>query len=149
VSVSDERLTPSLRRTFRDLSEASLGTVGPDGAPHVAPVWFVWRDEAIYCSTRRGSRSWLNAELDPRVSVSIDRGQDWADLAGIILEGAADLIAAEHPTMRAAMSDWHQKYRSLLSGDGFERFTTSVPELGFLRLAPEGVHAWDHRVSPR
>jgi nitroimidazol reductase NimA-like FMN-containing flavoprotein (pyridoxamine 5'-phosphate oxidase superfamily) len=144
--VIDAELTPLIRRTFRDLSEAVLGTAGPDGAPHVAPAWFVWRDDAFYASIRRGSRSWLNAELDPRVSVLIDRGHEWSELAGIILEGRADLMPAEAPSMRAAMSEWHQKYRSLLAGDGFERFVRSIPELGFLRLVPERFDSWDHRA---
>jgi nitroimidazol reductase NimA-like FMN-containing flavoprotein (pyridoxamine 5'-phosphate oxidase superfamily) len=142
--VIEAELTPLLRRTFRDLSEAVLGTVGPDGAPHAAPAWFVWRDDAFYASIRRGSRTWLNAELDPRVSVVIDRGHEWGELAGVILEGRVELLPAEEPSMRDPMSDWHQKYRSLLSGDGFERFTRAIPELGFLRLVPERFDTWDH-----
>jgi general stress protein 26 len=141
------QVTPALRRAFRDIAESHVATVGPDGAPHAASVWFVWRDEAIYVSTRRGSRSWLNAELEPRVSVLIDRGHDWGELSGVILEGNVELLHAEHPSMRGPMSDWHQKYRSLLSGDGFERFARSIPELGFLRMVPDRFDTWDHRRS--
>ena len=33
----------------------------------------------------------------------------------------------------------------MLGGDGFERLTEAVPALGFLRVAPSRVDAWDHR----
>jgi nitroimidazol reductase NimA-like FMN-containing flavoprotein (pyridoxamine 5'-phosphate oxidase superfamily) len=145
--MMEAEVGPALRRTFCDLAAASLATVGLDGAPHVAPVWFVWRDDAIYLSTRRGSRSWLNAEIDPRVSVVIDRGHEWSELSGVILEGRAELLSADHPSMRETMSAWHQKYRSLLAGDGFERFAEAIPELGFLRLVPARFDAWNHRTD--
>lgn len=135
----------SLRRTFRDLWEARVATAGPDGDPHVAPVWFVWREDALYLSTRRGSRTWLNAEIDPRLSVIVDRGRDWSDLAGVVVEGRATLLGAEDAALRGPMSDWHQKYRALLSGTGFERFASDVPDLGFLRLELDRVNSWDHR----
>lgn len=136
---------PDLRVTFKDVTEARVATVGPDGGPHVAPAWFVWREDAIFLSVQRGGRTWLNAELDPRVSVILDRGRDWIDLAGVVLEGRAELLATDDHAMRGPISDWHQKYRSLLTGDGFERLTRTIPDLGFLRLAPTHVRSWDHR----
>jgi nitroimidazol reductase NimA-like FMN-containing flavoprotein (pyridoxamine 5'-phosphate oxidase superfamily) len=141
------REATSLRRTFADEPSARLATVGPEGAPHVVPAWFVWREDAIYCSTRQGSRTWLNAELDPRVSVVIDRGRDWSQLTGVVLEGDCELVAADDPAFRQTMSGWHQKYRNLLSGDGFERFTTANERLGFVRLVPERMSSWNHRDS--
>ncbi|MEX2275666.1 MAG: pyridoxamine 5'-phosphate oxidase family protein [Actinomycetota bacterium] len=135
-----------LRTMFKDLTEARLATVDPDGGPHVAPAWFVWREDAIYLSTRRGGRSWLSGELDPRVSVILDRGRDWLNLSGVILEGRAQMLLATDPEMRSAMSDWHQKYRVLLTGDGFEHLARSIPDLGFLRLEPTHLESWDHRA---
>jgi len=143
--VTVEEIT---RRAFRDLPTARVATVGPGGAPHVAPLWFVWPGDAIYLSTRIGGTTWLNAELDARVAVVIDRGRDWAELAGVQLEGAADLLPTEHPDLRVPMSVWHEKYRTMLSGDGFERMTEQVPSLGFLRVVPVAVRAWDHAQRP-
>jgi len=138
----------ALRRAFADAPVARVATVGSGGAPHVAARWFVWRPEALYVSTRLGGTTWRNAEGDPRVAVVIDRGRDWVELAGVHLEGAADLLPAEHPDMREAMSAWHEKYRSLLSGAGFERLAADVVSLGFLRLDPSAVRTWDHRAEP-
>lgn len=134
-----------LRRTFKDVPSCRVATVRGDGGPHVVPRWFVWREDALYVATRIGGRTWDQASADPRVCVVIDRGREWVELAGVRAEGVAELLPAEHPDLRAPMSAWHEKYRSMLSGDGFERLTASVPALGFLRVAPARIDAWDHR----
>ena len=50
-----------LRRAFRDLPTALLATLDPEGAPYVAALWFVWRDEGLFLSTRLGSATWEHA----------------------------------------------------------------------------------------
>jgi hypothetical protein len=138
-----------VRRTFRDVPAAHLATLSPEGAPYVASLWLVRREVGLYRSTRRGSPTWEQAARDPRVSVVIDRGRDWNELAGVGVEGRAALFPAEHPDMRATMSAWHEKYRSMLSGDGFERFTEAVPRLGFVHVTPGSVRTWDHAWHDR
>jgi hypothetical protein len=134
-----------LRRSFKDLPTCRVGTVRSDGGPHVAARWFVWQEDALYVATRVGDTTWEHAVRDPRVSVLIDRGRDWTELAGVRAEGVAETLPAEHPDLRAPMSQWHEKYRSMLSGDGFERLTRATPALGFLRVVPSRVESWDHR----
>jgi nitroimidazol reductase NimA-like FMN-containing flavoprotein (pyridoxamine 5'-phosphate oxidase superfamily) len=132
------------RRMFGGLPVASVATVNADGSPHVVPLWFVWPEDALYVSTRRPSRTWSNAERDPRVSIAIDVGRGWAELAGVTVAGRAEPMPAEHPGMRRPISAWHEKYRSLLSGEGFARFTEEVTSLVFLRVAPAELRSWDH-----
>ena len=134
-----------LRRSFKDLPTCRVGTVRSDGGPHVAARWFVWQEDALYVATRVGDTTWEHAVRDPRVSVLIDRGRDWVELAGVRAEGVAEALPAEHPDLRAPMSQWHEKYRSMLSGEGFERLTRHTPALGFLRVVPSRVDSWDHR----
>lgn len=133
-----------LRRLFRDQPACRVATVRPHGGPHVATRWFVWQQDAIYVATRVGDTTWGAAEHDPRVSILIDRGRQWNDLSGVRVEGVAELLPAEHPDLRGPMSAWHEKYRTLFADDGFERFAATIPQLGFLRVAPAVVDAWDH-----
>ena len=135
------------RRAFRDVPNCRLATIEPGGAPHVAPRWFVWLEDGLFVATRRGDGSWDNVERDPRVSVVVDQGRDWTDLSGVRVDGTAEAIPAEHPEIRGVMSAWHEKYRSLFAGDGFERLTQQVVGLGFLRVDVSAVDAWDHRAG--
>jgi len=134
-----------LRRAFRDVPACRVATTRTDGGPHLATRWFVWRDDGLWVATRVGDTTWELASRDPRVSIVIDRGRDWVELAGVRIDGVAELFPAEHPDLRAPMSAWHEKYRTMLAGEGFERLTTRVPELGFLHVAPARLDAWDHR----
>jgi len=132
------------RRMFASLSSAAVATVDADGSPHVVPLWFVWPEEAIYLSTRQDGRTWANVERDPRVAVTIDLGRSWVEIAGIEIRGRAEPLPAEHASMRKPISAWHEKYRPLLAGDGFFRFAEEIARLGFLRVVPDRVEAWDH-----
>jgi nitroimidazol reductase NimA-like FMN-containing flavoprotein (pyridoxamine 5'-phosphate oxidase superfamily) len=132
------------RRMFGGLPVVSVATLDPDGSPHVVPLWFVWPEDAVYVSTRREGRTWRNAVVDARVALTIDLGRSWVEIAGIEIRGRAELLPAEHAEIRAPISAWHEKYRPLLAGEGFSRFSEEVEGLGFLRIAPERIAAWDH-----
>ncbi len=143
MQVSDVDLVAA-RRMFGSLPSVAVATLNPDGSPHVVPLWFVWLEDALYVSTRREGRTWSNAVGDPRVAVTIDVGRAWVELAGLVIVGRAEPLAAEHETLRAPISAWHEKYRPLLTGTGFERFSDEIRGLGFLRVVSDRVAAWDH-----
>jgi hypothetical protein len=143
MQVSDLDVAAA-RRMFASLPAAAVATLNPDGSPHVVPLWFVWPEEAVYVSTRRNGRTWANASADPRVSVTIDLGRAWVELAGITFHGNAEPLPIEDDAMRKPISAWHEKYRPLLSGQGFGRFAEEVPALGFLRIVPRRLLGWDH-----
>ncbi len=134
-----------LRRSFDEVLTCRVATVRPDGGPHLAARWFVWLEDAVWVTTRIGDATWEDATRDPRVCIVIDRGRDWTDLEGVRVVGVAEGMPAEHPDLRSPMSAWHEKYRTLLEGEGFEWFSRDVPNLGFLRVAPAAIDAWDHR----
>src|SRR3954447_13659169 len=88
--VAGDRLLkelPRARRSFAGLPVTHVASAGAEGHPHVVPLWFVWREDAVYVSSRKPSRTWLNLELDPRVALSFDLGRTWAELAGITVTG--------------------------------------------------------------
>ena len=132
------------RRMFASLPSAAVATTSADGSPHVVPLWFVWPEDAIFVSTRQDGRTWANVARDPRVAIAIDLGRAWVEVAGVEILGLAEPLSAESAAMRKPISAWHEKYRPLLAGEGFARFAEEVRGLGFLRVVPDAVHAWDH-----
>ncbi len=135
------------RRLYRDLPVVHVATTGADGSPHVIPLWFVWRDEAVYVSCRRDSATWRNVERDPRVALSFHRGRTWRDYAGIVLVGRAEPLVPEHPALRDVMSAWFEKYRLLLAGGGFRDYADEVERPGMLRVRAERLAGWDHGLG--
>lgn len=49
-----------------------LASTWPDGRPHVMPVWGVYLDGALWCSTSLRSRKWKNLARDARCTVTND-----------------------------------------------------------------------------
>ena len=92
-----------LRRAFRDVPTCRLATLDPTARPHVARGGSCGARRA--CSCRRGSgRRQLGARASATLASrsSIDRGRDWTELAGVRVDGVAELMPAEHPEMRGA-----------------------------------------------
>lgn len=137
------------RRVFGDLPVVQVATTRPDGSPHVVPLWFVWRNEAIYVSCRRASTTWRNAEHDRRVALSFHTGRRWDELAGAVIAGRADPLPADHPALRGVLSAWFEKYRGLLAGGAFRRYAEAVETPGVLRVRPLRVASWDHARGAR
>ena len=135
------------RLVFGDLPVVEVATTLQDGSPHVVPLWFVWRDEALYVSARRTSATWRNVERDPRVALTFHRGKRWNELTGAVLHGRADPLSPAHPALGGVMSSWYEKYRSLLGGEAFRRFAEQVEDPGMLRVRPERLAHWDHRAT--
>jgi PPOX class probable F420-dependent enzyme len=135
------------RRLFRDVPVVHLATTRPDGSPHVVPLWFVWREEAVYVSCRRDSATWRNAEHDPRVALSFSTGRSWREYAGLLLIGRAEPLVPEHPALRGVMSQWFEKYRPMLSGGAFRDYAEQVESPGILRVRADRIASWDHAVT--
>jgi PPOX class probable F420-dependent enzyme len=49
-----------------------LVTVGPGGAPHAGPVWYLWDGAEIRISTPRTTQKIRDIESDPRVAFCVD-----------------------------------------------------------------------------
>jgi nitroimidazol reductase NimA-like FMN-containing flavoprotein (pyridoxamine 5'-phosphate oxidase superfamily) len=134
----------ALRRLFRDLQTVHVGSVSPDGWPHVVPLWFVWLEEAIYVSCRRGSRVERNLASSGAVALTFDRGRAWTELAGAMVSGVAEFLTADHPAQKRALSSWFEKYRGELSGTQFGVYVEQVPEPAMFRVVPDRVAGWTH-----
>ena len=132
------------RRTFRDSRVVHVGTLLPDGAPHVVPLWFVWLEDAVYATCRQGSRVWRNLRRDPRVALQFNRGLAWTEHAGVVVRGKAELLVPDEPAARRALSAWFEKYRSELAGYGFAAYTEQISEPVLIRVRPDQLASWIH-----
>jgi nitroimidazol reductase NimA-like FMN-containing flavoprotein (pyridoxamine 5'-phosphate oxidase superfamily) len=133
---------PDARRLFRDIPIVRVATLLPNGDPHVVPLWFVWLEEGVYVTCRRTSRVWANLARDSRAALEFDRGRAWAEHQGLLLRGRAELLGADNPSVKEAISAWFEKYRTDLGGAGFELYSAQVAEPAMFRLRPDRLAAW-------
>lgn len=57
-----------------------IATVDADGAPSVAPIWFLFRDGRIWFTPREKSAWWHHIQREPRVAMTIDEDEAPSDL---------------------------------------------------------------------
>jgi PPOX class probable F420-dependent enzyme len=84
------------RTSFARAPVACLGTVTPDGTPHLVPVVFALHHEVVYTAidgkpkTTQRLRRLANIEHNPRVSLLVDHYADnWAQLWWVRIDGIA------------------------------------------------------------
>ena len=103
-----------------------IATTRGDGRPHVAPVWGVWHDGALWFGTDVASAKGRNIARSPEVVAHLESGDDV-----VILEGAA-----EEATAPAAADDaYAAKYAGI-------RLTGSPAGSVIYRLRPRLAHGW-------
>jgi PPOX class probable F420-dependent enzyme len=123
-----------------------VATVGADGRPHVAPLWFVWDGTALWLNSLVRSQRWTDLQRDPRVAIVIDDGHGFFELRGVELAGNVEPVGeaprtgAPDPELTEAETLFGQKYAATgeISHDGRH---------AWLRLVPEKVTSWDFRKS--
>ncbi len=64
-------LPAPLRAFLAEVNVASVATVGPDGAPQVTVMWFLWADGQILVNSRAGRVKTRNLARDPRVALAV------------------------------------------------------------------------------
>ena len=67
----------------------ALATLGADGFPHVAPMWYVMRDGAIVFRSFTKSQKMVNLKRDPRLTVLAESGDAYSELKGVMVKGEA------------------------------------------------------------
>ena len=76
-----------------------IATIGPNGEPHVSPVWADFDGTSIRFPHKLGRQKWINLKLDDRVSISAtDPGnpERYLEIRGRLInweiEGALDFL---------------------------------------------------------
>lgn len=84
----------------------NLGTVRPDGAPQVNPMWFKWDGELIWFTHTNKRQKFKNIAHEPRVSISMidpDDKYGYIEVRGVVEKVEADPEA----TMYQTLSEWY------------------------------------------
>ena len=121
-----------------------VATVGLDGRPHVAPLWFVWDGTSLWLNSVVRSQRWTDLGRDPRIAVVVDGGVEFSELCGVELSGAVAGVgdvprtATPEPALAAPERLFARKYtgRDEFAPDGRH---------AWLRLTPDKLVSWDFR----
>tara|TARA_B100000686_G_C16648415_1_gene894152 strand:+ start:20 stop:496 length:477 start_codon:yes stop_codon:yes gene_type:complete len=85
ISMSTEEIRVFLAKP-RAIQVASIG---PDGFPHVAPMWYLLLNNKIAFRSFSKSQKILNLRRNNRVTLLAEEGERYADLRGVMIKGHA------------------------------------------------------------
>ena len=115
---NQKRLIPdSHEDLLHSTTVANVATIGPDGEPHVNPVWFDWDGQNLRFSQVKGRRQKLrNISREPRVAISIvdpTNPYRYLELRGAVVEVSEDVNNAfinslTKKYMNQDVYPWHQ-----------------------------------------
>jgi PPOX class probable F420-dependent enzyme len=64
-----------------------LATIGPNGTPHVQPIWQIWDGEVLRFTTTTDRQKHRNVTANPHVSISVndpDKPYHYLEIRGIV-----------------------------------------------------------------
>jgi hypothetical protein len=140
VAMSEDEVS-SLVAEHRKLQ---LGTINPDGTPHLVAMFYAVVDGKIAFWTYRSSQKARNIERDPRVTCLVEAGEDYFELRGALLYGNAKVLT-EQNEIRYVGGEVIRRMMDLQDQDDV---TALVEQTGAKRHAyvvePVRVASWDH-----
>jgi len=69
-----------------------VATVGKDGTPHLAPMWYVMEGDKVVFRSFTKSQKILNLQRNPRLTVLREQGLAYAELQGVMIRGVGRLV---------------------------------------------------------
>jgi PPOX class probable F420-dependent enzyme len=115
-----------------------LGTVRPDGRPHLIPVWFFWDGETITIYSQPDNQKMRNLQHDTRVTLALNTADEGEDV--VIVEGIAELPGKSAQTMNNPA--YVEKYDRLIKDmqSDPEELAASYSEV--IRVTPTRFISW-------
>jgi PPOX class probable F420-dependent enzyme len=122
-------------------------TTGPDGRPHLMPLWYVVEDAPVLRAwTYAASQKVKNLERDPRATLGVDDGVHYEELRGVMFE--CDVETERDPERVAEYGiSIFKRYGdgSELSDEARQMVLKQAEKRVGLRFAPTKTVSWDHR----
>ena len=86
-------MSPEELRAFLD-QELTLtcATIGPNGRPHLMPLWYVREGDVIACWTYGASQKVKNLERLPQATLQVEAGKKYEELRGAMLDCDVEIV---------------------------------------------------------
>jgi len=119
-------------------------TNGRDGLPHLMPLWYVVRSGQLWAWTFAKSQKARNLERDPRATLEVEAGREYAELRGVMLK--ADVTIHRDTELVAEFGmELFERYGAGDSAEARAMVEAQAPKRVALQFAERSRATWDHR----
>ena len=127
-----------------------VATIGKDGSPHLAPMWFAMDDGKVVFRSFTKSQKIVNLQRDPRLTVLVETGDTYDTLQGVMIKGRARLVddpayVLEIYGRLGARYPFAGDTPVELDGDALEQaFGRYAEKNTAVIVEPDKITSWDH-----
>lgn len=125
----------------------TLATIGPDGLPHLAAMWFALDGPDLLLWTYGVSQKARNVQRDPRAALLAEAGTGYGELRGVCLDCAVEVVREVEDVLAIGLRLFERNSRFDANAGlpvEAELRRQATKRVG-LRLRPVRVRGWDHR----
>ena len=121
----------------------TVATFGPNGRPHLMPLWYIVRDGTLWGWTYGKSQKALNLRRDPRATLQVEAGgRDYGQLRGVMIE-ADTVVHDDVDTVAGVGAELLSRYSG---GEvGREVVMAQAPKRVAFEFRESRRVTWDHR----
>jgi len=139
IRMSEEEL----RAFLAEQRTVIVATMGPNGRPHLMPLWYVPDGVELRGWTFAKSQKARNLERDPRATLQVETGTEYQELRGAMLE--CDVRVDRDVERVAPYGDALVDRYGGGAPEMKELFRAQAPKRVGMRFTPTRVVTWDHR----
>jgi PPOX class probable F420-dependent enzyme len=141
IVMTPEEITALLA----DGKVANFATIGPNGRPHLVPLWYFPRGAGIATWTYRASQKAANLRRLAQATVLIETGETYDQLRGVSMECDVELVEdAEKVALLGTelMRRYNPSEQAATAATQFVRL--QAPKRVGLICTPTKIVSWDH-----
>jgi len=119
-------------------------TNGPQGWPHLMPLWYVVRGEEIWAWTFAKSQKVRNLERDPRSTLQLEDGERYDELRGVMIEARTE-IHREIELVTEVGAELLRRYTGASGDEMLEAVRRQAGKRVAMQFVTQRTASWDHR----
>ena len=136
IRMSDDEV----RAFLAEQKVMTVGTIGPNGRPHLTALWYVPDGIGMTGWTYAKSQKAKNLERDPRATVHVESGVQYHELRGVMMECDVTLDR----DAKAYGLALFERYAGTLDESVTSMVEKQAPKRVGLRFTPTKIVSWDH-----
>jgi PPOX class probable F420-dependent enzyme len=129
-----------VRAFLEEQKVMTIGTIGPNGRPHLMALWYVPNGVGMTGWTYAKSQKAKNLERDSRATIQVETGVQYHELRGVMMECDVQMDRDAKPYGLALF----ERYAGTLDESVTAMVEKQAPKRVGLRFTPTRVVSWDH-----
>jgi PPOX class probable F420-dependent enzyme len=136
ISMSHEEV----RAFLAEQKVMTVGTIGPNGRPHLTALWYVPDGVGMTGWTYAKSQKAKNLQRDPHATIHVESGVEYHELRGVMME--CD-VTVDRDAKGYGLALF-ERYAGTLDESVTTMVEQQAPKRVGLRFTPTRIVSWDH-----